>query len=169
MALWLTLSSLEPSKHSPPWDFFSPLFHFSEYKVHSKTQGCTRPFSVRCHVYQLSSTGMGKKAVTQIKSFQIIHPGLLNFINFSKYKLPRGRYGCCLLDWFDPRAVYNVMENCLQQIAFLGLAQDLGLHAGIGTRQETFWGFSFLKKNRKQKRGNRESIPWDFLQFRHCF
>lgn len=51
------------------------------------------------------------------------------------------------------------MENCLQQIAFLGLAQDLGLHAGIGTRQETFWGFSFLKKTENKKRGNRESIP----------
>lgn len=45
------------------------------------------------------------------------------------------------------------MENCLQQIAFLGLAQDLGLHAGIGTRQETFWGFSFLKKTENKKGG----------------
>lgn len=51
---------------------------------------------------------------------------------------------CCWLDWFDLRAVYNIMENCLQQMAFLGLAQDLGLHSGTGTRQETFWGFSFL-------------------------
>lgn len=45
------------------------------------------------------------------------------------------------------------MENCLQQIAFLGLAQDLGLHAGTGTRQETFWGFSFLKKTENKKGG----------------
>lgn len=40
------------------------------------------------------------------------------------------------------------MENCLQQIAFLGLAQDLGLHAGIGT-----WGFSFLKKTENKNGG----------------
>lgn len=50
------------------------------------------------------------------------------------------------------------MENCLQQIAFLGLAQDLGLHAGTGTGQETFWGFSFLKKKKKNRK---QTFPLD--------
>lgn len=45
------------------------------------------------------------------------------------------------------------MENWLQQIAFLGLAQDLGLHSGTGTRQGIFWGFSFLKKTENKKWG----------------
>lgn len=163
VAWQLTVSSLQSAEHNPPWDFFF-ISQDTRLIVRIKdTKSCSRWGTTFTSLFHQVLGG----AAIEITSFQNIHTKLLKCINFTTTHSFISTICCCLCDLFNQIAIYNVMEYCLQQIAFLGLAQNLDLHSGTQTWQKTFWGVSFLIC--KVKMGDIESVPWDFLQFRHCF